>query len=119
MNVNSTIRDLSRGKSNQLINRLKRENYCLKTDLMRFQLLSNCYQKYFQNFNEFSETIESNKEILSLKNNIKALKECEKSCFVSLEMLSENQFKGKFNKTIDIFHSYIFLIEILSRNKSK
>ena len=102
MDINSTIDDLSRGKSYQLINRLKRETNCLKTDLMRFQLLSKCYQKYFQYFNEFSETIESNKEILDLKNHIKALKECEKSCFVSLEMLSENQFKGKFNQSIDL-----------------
>ena len=102
MNINSKIDDLCRAKSHQLINRLKRENNCLKTDLMRFQLLSNCYQKYFQYFNEFSETIESNKEILNLKNDLKALKECEKSCFVALEMLSENQFKGKFNPSIDL-----------------
>ena len=101
MEIKSNNDYLCREESYQLINRLKRENNYLKTDLMRFQLLSNCYQKYFQYFNEFSETIESNKEILNLRNNIKALKECEKSCFVAFEMLSENQFRGKFNQSIE------------------
>ena len=87
--------ELSQQSSNPLIFQLKQENESLKTDLMRFKLLSNCYQKYFDYFNEINETIDSNEEVLDLKNNIKVLKECQKSCFISVEKLDENQLNRK------------------------
>ena len=96
LEVNYQVHNIS------VINNLKQKMKLLDTDLMRFELLSNCYQKYFDYFNEknysnnkvldLSEKIQS---LNDLKNNLKFLKECEKSCFVSLEKLDTNQLKGE------------------------
>ena len=102
MSLISESKHFSQIHFHSVINQLKRKNNCLKTDLIRFKSLSNCYQKYFDYFNEINETIDSNKEVLKLKNNIKVLKECRKSCFISLNKLNESSTKRKSIKTQNI-----------------
>ena len=55
-------RRLRRQQLYSLINALKRENDCLKTDLIKYKLLSNKCQKYLQFLTEISETNDTNSE---------------------------------------------------------
>ena len=93
--------DLSREQLYSVINKLKRENSLLTTDLMKNKLLTNDYQNYFNYFNELNEKITSNEEILVLINKLKALKDVNKiSCFVSLKTLTETDFNRKLSQVL-------------------
>lgn len=95
MNSNNSDLDvLSREELYCLVNRLKCEINCLKTDLLRFKLLSNRYQKYFDYFNQINHNLIVNKDII---NKIKDLNELNKKyCFVSLnQMKVNNELNGK------------------------
>ena len=90
--------DLSHEELYSVINQLKRKINCLTTDLIRFKLLSNCYQKYFDYFNEMNEKITSNNEVLVLINRLKALKSYDKNsvnCLVFVKQLNENDLNRK------------------------
>ena len=53
---NSSLSDLSREELYSLVNRLKRENSCLTTDLIRFKLLLNYIRKHLTLLDEMNET---------------------------------------------------------------
>ena len=93
MSLNSDLNDLSREELYSIISHLKRYINVLETDLIKFELLSKSFEKYFDYFNQINATIKLNEDILHLISDIKTLKECQKSCFV---FFNENQFKGKF-----------------------
>ena len=86
--------------NNQLINRLKREINCLKTDLLRFKLLSIRYQKYLQFLDEINFTLNENNIQLNneFRDKISKLSlNCNQKCFVCIENINTNQSKGLKN----------------------
>jgi len=85
------LQSFSRQKLYSLVNRQKREINCLKTDLLRFKLLSIRYQKcldFLENinekYNEFKDYLEIRKEI----NDLNVIN--DKICFVSVNELQTN-----------------------------
>ena len=74
---------LRRQQLYSLINSLKRENDCLKTDLIKYKLLSNKCQKYLQFLTQISETNDTNSENDFIQQ-INALNETN-SCFVFID----------------------------------
>ncbi len=93
MSSNVELKDLNRENLYSIINDLKRENNCLKTDLIRFKLLSNSYQKLFD---KISEQIVFNNDILELKN-IKLLNDFNKSGYFAKIVcikINENDFQS-------------------------
>ena len=101
MSSSLVLCDLSREELYSIISRLKRENSCLETDLIRFRLLLNYFNKYFDYFNRVNEKITKNNEILVLINNIKALKYFDENCFVSVEKLPENESNRKLSQVFN------------------
>ena len=94
-----------------LINALKRENDCLKTDLIKYKLLSNKCQKYLQFLGEMNETIETNTEKHFISQ-INALKDI-KNCFICLNKSEINeslhQLKGILKSNIELTFNYFLL----------
>ena len=85
-------------KSISLINGLKREINCLKTDLLRFKLLSIRYQKYLQFLDEINFRLNTENNI-QLNNEFrdkisKLYTNCNQKCFVFIENINSNQLKG-------------------------
>ena len=83
--------------TNSVINGLKREINCLKTDLLRFKLLSIRYQKYLQFLDEIDFTLNENNIQLNNEFRDKISKfstNCIKNCFVCIENIDENLSKG-------------------------
>ena len=83
-----------------LINGLKREINCLKTDLLRFKLLSIRYQKYLQFLDEINFTLNENNIQLNneFRDKISKLSlNCNQKCFVCIENCNEIQSKGMKN----------------------
>ena len=113
MSLNSDLNDLSRKELYSIISHLKRYINVLETDLIKFELISNCYQKYFNYFNQINKTIHSKEEILDLINEIKALKLCKNSCFISF---GENQINGSFY-SLNCIKVFVNSFEFIFRNK--
>ena len=91
MDFNRKIDDLSRGQLYVMINELKEEINCLKTDLIKSRFVSNSYQKYFEFSSQNTETIASNEEVLDLIKDIKLFNSLtQKKCSVTLKRLSDN-----------------------------
>ena len=95
MNLKS-IQDLN----NKLL-QLNRQIFCLKTDLIRFQLLTNCYEKYIHflqlirdkniiNNNILLEENEFKQQLIVLKSN--------KFCKIELNLLQNNYNNEENNR---------------------
>ena len=114
----SSLDVLSREELYCLVNRLKCEINCLKTDLLRFKLLSNRYQKYFDYFNQINDNLGINEEIM---NDIKLLNKLnEKLCFVSLNRLEikSNEINGKSIEYFLYFINFCLFLDLI-RNENK
>ena len=93
------INDLIKEKQNLflIISELKRKNSCLETDLLRFKLLSNNYQKYLQFLDEINFTLNENNIQLNneFRDKISKLSlNYSQKCFVCIENINTNQSKG-------------------------
>ena len=87
----------NRQKLYSIINGLKREINCLKTDLLRFKLLSIRYQKYLLFLDEINFTLNDNNIELNneFRDNISKLyTNCNHNCIVFIENINSNQLKG-------------------------
>ena len=77
---------------------LKRENSCLKTDLLRFQLLAKSYEKYLQFLDEINFTLNENNIQLNneFRDKISELSlNYTENCLDFIENNNQNQQKGK------------------------
>ena len=75
------------------INQLKRENNCLKTDLLRYKLLSNSYERLVDRIKDQIFIDFDFPGLRQLKNCIKILNRLNQNqCFVLCEQLDENHF---------------------------
>ena len=102
MCFNRELDDLSRGQLYDVINGLKEENSCLKTDLIKYKYISNQYQKYFEFFIQINETIASNEKVMDLVKDIKLFNSLtEKNCFVALKRLSDNHINETRVQRVD------------------
>ena len=82
--------------NNSLINGLKREINCLKTDLLRFKLLSIRYQKYLQFLDEINFTLNENNIQLNneFRDKISKLSlNCSKNVLFVSNICNENSIK--------------------------
>ena len=88
MDLCQELSDLSRRQLYVMIEELKEEINCLKTDLIKYKFVSNSFRKYFDFFSQINETIASNEEVLHSIKDINSL--TEKKCFVALKRLNDN-----------------------------
>ena len=85
-----------------MVTQLKRENECLKTDLIRFELMVQIYDKYVKYLRELSESMQS---------------------IESIDTNGDNDFIQQINALKDIKNSFVFIendikVNELSNSKS-
>src|SRR5437868_5859572 len=95
MNLDQDFCKLTFEQLISMIKRLNRENSLLRSDLIKYKLLSNSFHKYFDVFNEINETIaskfDSNNEVLDIIKDIKLeISFTQKKEIVSINKLSKN-----------------------------